>query len=54
MKEKVMYRNDKVECPHCHKLLDIKLIRETLIPTVKGTFKRKLSIEPSDQTTLSI
>jgi len=52
LKEKVMYRNDKIPCPHCGKLLDIKLLRETLIPTVKGSYKRKLVVEASNQKTL--
>jgi hypothetical protein len=50
--EKVLYRNDKLACPHCGKLLDVRFIRKTIEKTVKGTYKRTIQIQKSDQSLL--
>jgi len=50
--EKVLYRNDKLPCPHCGKLLDVRFIRKTIEKTVKGTYKRTIQIQKSGQALL--
>jgi len=50
--EKVLYRNNKLPCPHCGKLLDVQFIRKTIEKTVKGTYKRTIQIQKSDQSLL--
>lgn len=51
MTDKTIAEED-VECPFCHNLVHVKLVKEVITEPVKGEYEKKFIINKGVQTTL--